>query len=107
MSPVSASNGGNSRRMARCRKPVVDRGADHAALDRRLAGAMMAGDQKHDALAAGDGVAKPAVDCLPCALEAHPVEVEDSVGLERAVAQPPVPAAVERVARNRPRRGRR
>jgi hypothetical protein len=106
MSPVSASNGGNSRCMTRCREPVVDRGADLAALDRRLSRAMMTGDQQHDALAAGDGVAKPAVDRPPRAVEGHAVEVEDSVGLDNAVTQPPVPAAVERVARNRPRRGR-
>ena len=73
----------------------MDRGADSAALDRRVAGAVVAGDQKEDPLAGRDRPLERAVDCPPRRVEVHSVEVEHSVGLDRAAAQPPVPAAVE------------
>ena len=59
---MRAANGGDIRRMARRGEPVVDRRADPAALHRRLARAMVAGDQQDDALATGNRLFEAAVD---------------------------------------------
>jgi hypothetical protein len=65
-------------------KPVVHRGADAPALDRRVAGAMMAGNQKQDAIASVDGSFERAVDRLPGLIEVHSVQIERPIGLDRA-----------------------
>jgi hypothetical protein len=100
MTSVGAAHGGDPCRVARGSQPVVDRGANLAALDRRLARPMMAGDQEHDAVAAGNRLVEAAVDCMPGAVEVHSVEVEDSVDLDVASAQPLIPAAIERFSRD-------
>jgi len=51
---VRAPDGGNPGRMTGMRQPIVDRGANLAALDGRLARAMMARNQQQNAVAAGD-----------------------------------------------------
>ena len=56
------------------------------ALDRRLAGPMMAGDEQHDAVAARDRLLERAVDRAPGAVEVHAVKVEDAVGLDSAAS---------------------
>ena len=83
-------------RVTRNREPVVDRGADLAALDWRLARPMVAGDQQDEAIT---GVARAfdgKVDCTPGAVQAVAVEIHDPVRLEGAGAKPPVPGSVER-----------
>ena len=69
--------------------------------DRRLAGALMAGDQQHDPLAARDRLLQRRGRSPPRAVEVHPVQVDDAVGLDARRARSPVPAAVERRAGNR------
>lgn len=80
--------------MARRRQPVVDRGADPTALDRRLAAPLMPGNQKHDAISGVDRLLERSVDRFPRPVEVMAVKVERPVGLEVPCPQPPVPAAV-------------
>ena len=95
MPPVSTTNGGDLRRVTRCLEPVVDRGADRSAADRRLARAMMTGDQEQHAFVARDRLLQRAVDGTPRTVEAHPVKVDNAIGLDSAAAEAPVPIAVE------------
>jgi len=95
MTSVSASDGGDIRGMARCGEPVVDGGADTPALDRRIAGPVMAGNQEQDPIAGRNRLIEAAVDRLPRAIKVHPVEVEGAIGHNRAAFETTVPAAVE------------
>src|SRR5688572_13333140 len=80
MAAMGAPDGGDPRRVARCREPVVDRGPDPPSLDGRLAWPLMAGDQQHDAVAGGDRLLQDGVDRAPGTVEIMAVQVEDSVG---------------------------
>jgi len=96
---VRAPNGSDFARMARRSEPVVNCSADGAATDRRLTGTMMAGDQEQETFAACDRLIERAVDCPPCPVEGHSVEINDAVRFQRSAAESPVPASVERRAR--------
>ena len=89
---MSASNGGNRAGMARRGEPVVDGGPDLATPDRRIARAVMPGDQQDHAVAARDRLLQTAIDCLPGSVERHPMEIERAVGIDIARAKPSVPA---------------
>jgi hypothetical protein len=65
-------------------KPVVHRGADAPALDRRVAGAMVAGYQQQHAIASVDGSFERAVNRLPCLVEVHAVQVERPIRFDGA-----------------------
>jgi hypothetical protein len=95
MAPVSAADRSDRAGVARCRKPLMNGGADLTALDRRIARTMVAGDQEHDALTAGDCLLEAAVDAMPCVVERQAVEIEHAIGLDGARTQPPVPARIE------------
>jgi len=95
MTSVSAAHGGDVRGMARGGEPVVDRGADPPALDRRIARPVVTGNQQHHAVAGRYGAFETTVDRLPRAIEVHAVEVEHAVGLDRSALQPPIPATIE------------
>ena len=95
MTPVSAAHRGDISGVARRGEPVVDRSADAPAFDRRVARAVVAGDQKQHAVAGKNRLLEPAVDRLPGGVEGQAVKIERPVGLDRAGAQAPVPAAVE------------
>src|SRR5437868_12336970 len=69
MATMRAAHRGDRGRMARDREPVMNRGADPAALDRRIAGAMMAGDQQDDPRAVRNRALQRAVDRGPGAVE--------------------------------------
>ena len=92
---MSASNRRDFARVARCRKPVMDRRADRTAPDRRLAGALMASDQQDDALTLSDRPIQRAVDRAPGAVERHAVKIDRPVGRDGAAAEAPVPASVK------------
>src|SRR5690349_12187303 len=101
--------------MARSGKPVVDGRADLAALERRVARAVMPGDQQHDALALVNRPLERAVDRAPGRVEVHSVQVDNAVRLDRTGAELSVPAGVEGARSrippgdgegNRPRSGR-
>jgi hypothetical protein len=77
-------------------------GPDLAALNGRVARAMVAGDQQYNALIARYGLFKRAVDRLPRRVQVHAVKIEDAVGFDGAAAQPFVPAAVQRRMVERP-----
>ena len=68
---------------------------DRSAAKGRLAGPLVAGDEQEDALAGGDRLLERSVDCAPRAVEAHAVEVDDSIGLNAAAAETPIPASIE------------
>lgn len=95
MATMRTAHCGNISGVPRGREPVVDRGANLAPLDRRLARTMVAGDQQHHALAPGDRLIEAAIDGVPGSVEVHAVKIDDPVGSKRAAAQPLVPAAVE------------
>src|SRR5688500_1488152 len=105
VAPMSRADGGNPWRVARGREPLVDGGADLAAPDRRLARAVMSGDQKDDAVPSIDRLLERPVDGAPGAVETHSVKVDDAVRFDRATAQSSVPASIQRGPR--PRRDRR
>jgi hypothetical protein len=65
MTAVSAPDGSDFVGVARGCEPVVDRGADPPALHRRVARAMVTGDQEDDALTAADRLLETALDCGP------------------------------------------
>ena len=82
-------------------KPIVNGRTDLAALDGRLAGSMMAGDQQQNTITAGDGLLEAAVDRRPGAIEGQSVKVEHTVRIHRTAAEPVVPSAVERLVGDR------
>jgi hypothetical protein len=94
MTSVRAANGGNAPGVAGRSQPVVHGGADLASGDRRLARAMMAGDEEDEACTAGNRLLETAVDRLPGTIETHAVEVDGPVGRYGAGSEPLVPAAV-------------
>ena len=96
MTPMSAADRRDRSGVARRRQPVVDRGPDFPALDRRIARPVVPRDQEYDALAPGDGSLQPAVDRGPGAVEIVAVQIEHSIRLGRAGTKAPVPARVER-----------
>ena len=101
MTTVSAPYGGDISGMARSCKPVVYCGANPPSLNRRIARAMMAGDQQDDAVAAPDRLLETAIDRGPGHVEVHAVKVEYAVRFDRAAAEPLVPAAIECLVRDR------
>lgn len=96
MAPMGAPNGGNARGMARCRQPVMHGSPYSTSLERRLATALMAGDQQHHAVAGACCPIEPSIDRLPGSIEAVAVQVEDHVGFDPPRGKAPVPAAVKR-----------
>ena len=92
---VRAANCCNAGRMARRGQPIMNGGADLAALDRRLARSRMAGHEQQDALTRSDCPLQRLIDGLPRAVEAVAMEIERSVGLDRAGPETPIPTAVE------------
>lgn len=101
MAPVSPADGSDAGRVPRCSQPVVDCSTDHATLHRRFACAMMAGNKQNQPIAARDCLVETRIDRAPRAIEIHAVKVEHPVRLDRALAQPPVPASIERCARSK------
>ena len=105
MTRMSAPDCGNLRGMARDSQPVVNGGPNPAALDGRLAGPGMAGDEEDDTVAARDRHLESAIDRRPGLVERMPVKVDGAVRLDRSAFQPLVPAAVQ--CRSGPGLGRR
>ena len=73
----------------------MDRGADRASADGRIARTVVAGDQQNDAIAVRDRPVQFTVDRSPSAVERHSVEIDDPIGLDAAASEPLVPTAVE------------
>ena len=82
--------------MARDGQPVVNGRADLAALDGRFARTMMTRDEKDEAVSGILGALEGEVDFSPCAVETVPVEIDDSVGVERARPELSIPRPVKR-----------
>ena len=80
----------------------MNRCPDPSALDGRLAGARMPGDEKDYAIPPLDCLFQPAVDCSPSAVEIMAVQVDHAIRLDIAGFQAPVPAPVDAVQRNHP-----
>ena len=104
MPGMGAPHRRNSDRVPRNRKPVVHCGADLATLDRRLAGAMVAGHQQDDAVPRFAGPIKGDVDRPPGAVKVEAVEIDDPVRPDRAGAELAVPGSVQRSRSPRRRR---
>lgn len=101
MTAMRAAHCGDFVRMPGCGEPVMDRGPDAAALNRRIAGSMMTGDQQDYPLATSDRLLQRTVDRSPGPIEVHAVEIEHPIGLNRAAAQLLIPASVKRLLRDR------
>lgn len=95
MAAMSSADGGDLRRMPRGRQPVVNCCSNAPALDRRLALAMVTGDEEENTFAPSDRMLKAAIDCSPGSIEVHAVKIKDPVWLYAAVPQHLVPAAIK------------
>ena len=95
MAAVRPSDGGDFRRVPGSGEPIVNGCADRASADRRLTRALMSGDEQQDALAPRNRLLERSVDCAPRAVEAHAVEVDGPIRLDRAAADASVPCSVE------------
>jgi len=93
------SDGGNVPGMARRCEPVMDCGPDRAAADGRLSRALVTRDEQEDAISALYRLVESVIDCAPCSVEGHAVQVDGAVRLESTVAEPTVPCAIESRAR--------
>jgi hypothetical protein len=92
---MRAPDRGNLGCVARCRQPVVNGRTNLAALNRRLAGPMVSGNQQHEPVARGNRPFEAAIDRLPCSVEVHTVKVEDPIGLYASAGKPPVPTSIQ------------
>ena len=93
---MGAAHRGDRRGVPGRGEPVVHGSPDLSSLDRRLAGAVMAGDEQQHSVAARDRLVEAAVDGRPCRIERQAMEVEGAVGFDGPAAKPLVPSAVER-----------
>lgn len=96
MATVGAPDCGNPRRMAGSRQPVVHRGANPAAFQRRFALALMPSDQQQNPVSGGDRPLQSTVNRLPCAIQAVAMQIQRAVRLDPARTKSSVPAAVKR-----------
>ncbi len=80
---VSASHGGDFRRMAGHGQPIVNGGADPSPRDRRFTGPLVACNQQDEPVSCPDGILERAVDRRPGAIEAVAVQVECPVRNDR------------------------
>ena len=78
--PMGSADGSDARGMAGRRKPVMDRRADTAPLNRRVARPMMPGDEEDYAVAGIDCLLKRAVNHGPGAVEVKPVKIDHPIG---------------------------
>lgn len=92
---VSSANGSDVAGMSRRCQPVVNCRSDGPPANWRIAGALVPSDQKQQPIAARDRLVERSVDGLPCTIETHSMKIDEAVRLDRAVAKPSVPAAVE------------
>src|SRR5437762_4083836 len=95
MTPVRSSNRHDVACVPGGCEPVVNSGADAAALDRRLAGSMATGDQQDYPFSARDRLLEAAVDGHPGCIQGHSVEIDRAIRLDSSAAQSLVPAAVK------------
>ena len=96
MASVRAANRSDVAGMAGGGKPVVHGRADRSAADRGLSRPLVTGDEKDEPLPAADRLVEAAIDRLPRTIEAHSVQVDYSVGLDRAASEAAIPCAVQR-----------
>lgn len=101
MTTMGAANRSDLRGVPRCRKPVVHGSTDGAPADRRIAGALMAGDEEKQALAARDCLFERMVDRSPGAIEAHSMQVHHPIWRDSPGRKLAIPASVERRSRGR------
>jgi hypothetical protein len=73
----------------------MDGGPDSAPLERRLALALMAGNQQQDAIVILDCPFQRAVDGDPCPVETMAVQIKDAVRLDPARGQLAIPTPVQ------------
>jgi hypothetical protein len=82
--------------MAGSRQPIVNRGPNSAARQRRLTLALMACNQQQDPVPASNRPLQSQVNGLPRAVEAVAMKIKRPVRLDPSRSKPPVPAAVKR-----------
>src|SRR5437868_2418565 len=100
MPRVRSADGSNLGGVPRGCEPVVNGRTNPAALDRRLAWAVMAGNQQYDAVPSHNCLVEPAIDRRPSAVEVLAVQIDHPVGCNRAGPELPVPGPVEGLLRN-------
>lgn len=92
---MGAADRSNLARVPRCGEPIVNGSTDCAPADRRIAGALMAGNQEKEPLAARDRLLERAIDRSPGAVEAHPVEIDHPVRCNSPGGELAIPACIE------------
>ena len=95
MAAVRRSHGSNVGGVTGSREPVVDRSPDPPPLQRRFARALVAGDQKHEAVSTRDSFVEAAVNRSPGGIQIKAMEVDDAIQRSGPAAQLLVPAAIE------------
>ncbi len=95
MAAMRRAHCGDLRRVSRRRQPVVDRGANPAAHDRRIAPSLMPGNQQYDAVPRGNGALQHMIDRGPGTIEVMAMEVEGAVGADISRSQALIPRPVE------------
>lgn len=98
MTPVRPSDRSDVSGVSRSAEPIMHGRPDFSSLHGRFAWAMMAGDQQQDSLTAVNRPIESPIDCIPCAIEAHPMKIEHAIGLDIAGSQTAVPSSVQRHA---------
>ena len=101
MTTVRSAYGGDAGSMPGSSKPVVNGGANSAALDRRFTGTVMAGDQQQYSITPSNGLFKASIDRCPGRIQVHPMKIEHPIRFDRAASESLVPATVERARADR------
>jgi hypothetical protein len=99
---MRATHGSNFASVPGRSQPVVNRGADPAALDRRFARPVVAGNQENDAIASTDRLLESVIDGAPSLVEVHPMQVDNAVWVDSAGTQASVPCTIQRGPELRP-----
>lgn len=99
MPPVRTAHSSDAPGVPGSGKPVMDGGADLAALDGRVRWPVMARNEQDHPVAAAYCVIEPTIDRHPCAVQILTVEVEYAIGLDCTRSQSAVPARVKCRAR--------
>ena len=92
MPAMRAADRSDRMGVARGCQPAADRSSNAPANQRRIASPLVAGNEQNQPLAPRDCALEAVVDGLPCRIKAVTVEVDDSVGLDAATGEAPVPA---------------
>lgn len=91
---MSAPDCGDGAGVPRSGEPMLDRGTNPPANERRIALTPMPGDEQYQPVTAGNRLLETAIDRPPGGIEAMPVQIDHPVRRDGALRQSPIPAAI-------------